>query len=154
MGFAEPPPWAPAMPTPHTPRINGEQPAIVGRRCRAFQLLQHQSDGTITDPATVAFFQFDEAWVRLYFEADTIFWRPAEPPEPPLNDTLSHQLVLVNLCELRAVVGQTLERLEYWGSGAEIGARLTFTQGGRLLFRHRPQEERTLVELLGSAEGY
>ncbi|MFM7675320.1 MAG: hypothetical protein ACKO5F_06985 [Synechococcus sp.] len=139
------------MSSSHPYVFNGEEPAIVGRRCRAFHLLQHQSKGSISDPANVAFFQFDTTWVRLYFEADTIFWRPSEPPEPPVNDGLTSQLVLVNLAALDEVVGQTLERLEYWGTDTEIGASLAFAPGAKLLFRHRPLEDRTLVELLGSA---
>lgn len=125
--------------------INGVEPEIVGALCQSFYLIQQQEGETITDPAVVDYFNFNGKWFKLYFDGGTIFWRENESPSEPINQDLAVCLVLVNLSELRGVVGQRLESIEYSGDVTSVSAKLTFTGGDFLEFIHHGYDDYTSI---------
>ena len=118
--------------------INGEEPNITNRKLTDFRLLQFYDGLEISDQMNAAHFRFGADWVCLYFESGTVFWRASlEPPERPVNSTLKHGLLLNDLSEMDAVVGQVLESIQY--SGNEVGdvqVSLHFLSGATLEFQH------------------
>ncbi|OZG73788.1 hypothetical protein BTA51_08240 [Hahella sp. CCB-MM4] len=125
--------------------INGEEPAIKGKVCRGFYLIQHQEGESITDQANVAFFKFDGHWIKLHFDDEIIFWRGSESPSEPVNDRLSTCLVLLNLCEFKGVIGHRLNDIEYGSEEEHVWAKLEFSSGQTLLFKHHAHDDYTTV---------
>lgn len=125
--------------------LHGDAPSTLGAACSGFYLLQHQVDGVVSDPANSAYFKFNDVWQRLYFDGNTIFWHKTEMPEEPVNDQFSSMLVLVNLNEMKGVVGSTLDTIRYWGSEVEVGTRLQFASGVELVFTHHGQRDTSFV---------
>ncbi|MEW7973265.1 MAG: hypothetical protein AB2810_03525 [Candidatus Thiodiazotropha endolucinida] len=126
-------------------QVNGNEPAIVGKICEGLYLVQHQENGSITDPSNVALFRFDDNWVKLYFDGGTIFWRESEAPSEPVNGNLLTCLSLLNLCELEGVVGHKLNSIEYNGDNKHVWATLQFTSGKTLLFKHNSYDDYTAI---------
>lgn len=62
-----------------------------------------------------------------------------------MNDRLSACLVLLNLCELEGVVGSTLKQIEYGSDEESIWARLEFSSGVKLLFKHHGYDDYTTI---------
>jgi hypothetical protein len=125
--------------------INGKEPSIVGKLCKSLYLIQQQEADSVTDPANVAYFNFDEKWVKLSFDGETIFWRENESPSEPINHDLACCLVLLNLSELQGVVGQRLERIEYSSDDESVSAKLTFSSGKFLRFTHNGYDDYTSI---------
>ncbi|WP_417071019.1 hypothetical protein [Niveibacterium terrae] len=125
--------------------LNGDEPPVLGASCSGFYLMQHQVDGVLSDPANSAYFKFNDAWLQLCFDGNTIFWRKTEIPGEPVNDRISSVLVLLNLNEMKGVVGSTLDDVRYWGSAVEVGALLHFSSGVELTFTHQSLRDATLV---------
>lgn len=122
-----------------------KQPEILGQVCQEFYLLQHQIGFNISDFANVAYFKFENRWVRLYFEPNTIFWGEHESPQEPENSDLESMLVLVNLNEMNGIVGFTLESIEYGVNGSNVFASLNFEGGKHLVFSHNSETDTTNV---------
>lgn len=90
-----------------------EEPDIIGQQCQEFYLLQHQINGQMSSSANVAYFKFENCWIRLYFEPLMIFWDDDQAPMEPINSDLESMLVLVNLNEINGVIGCVLKSIEY-----------------------------------------
>jgi hypothetical protein len=125
--------------------INGKEPSIVGKLCKSLYLIQQQEGDTVTDPANVAYFNFDGRWFKLSFDGETIFWRENESPSEPINQDLVCCLVLLNLSELQGVVGQRLERIEYDSDHESVSAKLTFNSGTFLRLTHNGYDDYTSI---------
>ena len=122
-----------------------KQPEVLGQVCQEFYLLQHQIGFNISDFANVAYFKFENRWVRLYFEPNTIFWGEHESPQEPENSGLESMLVLANLNEMSGIVGFTLESIEYGVKGGNVFASINFEGGKRLVFSHDSETDTTSV---------
>jgi hypothetical protein len=122
-----------------------KQPEVLGQVCQEFYLLQHQIGFNISDFANVAYFKFENRWVRLYFEPNTIFWGEHESPQEPENSGLESMLVLVNLNEMSGIVGFTLESIEYGVKGGNVFASINFEGGKCLVFSHDSETDTTSV---------
>lgn len=96
----------------------GEQPDIVGRVCTGFVVQHFYEETTLVDHANVTYLRFSGNWHRICFETGTVFWRSGQAPEPAVNSTLKHGLLLNDLSGLPAVAGRTLSGVEYHGSDA------------------------------------
>ncbi|MCL1037642.1 hypothetical protein L2750_10820 [Shewanella submarina] len=125
--------------------INGKEPNIVGKLCKSLYLIQQQEGDTVTDPANMAYFNFDGKWFKLCFDGETIFWRENESPSEPINQDLACCLVLLNLSELQGVVGQRLERIEYSCDHESVSAKLTFNSGKFLRLTHNGFDDYTSI---------
>jgi hypothetical protein len=126
--------------------INGEEPKIVGEQCTGFCLQHFYEDGQITDQVNVAYLRFRDQWHRLYFECATVFWRVSEAPAAAENSGLAHGLLLNDLSAMGAVVGHTLESLDYVGSEVgDVEVLLHFSSGQRLRFFHSVETDSTSV---------
>jgi hypothetical protein len=132
--------------------LNGNAPKIIGAACSGFYLMQHQVNGLLSDPANSAYFKFNDSWLQLCFDGNTIFWRRTEMPGEPVNDRLSSVLVLLNLKEMEGIVGSTPHSVSYWGSEAEVGAILQFASGMELVFAHQCQADTTLFTAHNSVD--
>jgi hypothetical protein len=132
--------------------LDGDEPPVHGTACSGFYLMQHQVDGALSDPASSAYFNFNETWLQLCFDGNTIFWRKTAMPGEPVNDRLSSVLVLLNLNEMEGVVGSTLGVVRYWGSEDEVGASLQFASGVEVVFTHLSHQDTTLVAANNSVE--
>jgi hypothetical protein len=93
--------------------FNGSEPKIVGQNCSGLKVQHFYEDASLRDPANVVFFRFQDVWHRIYFETGTVFWRSGDSPEPPVNSTLTHGVLLNDLSELSGVVGKELLGTEY-----------------------------------------
>ena len=109
--------------------------------------MQHQINCQISSFATVAYFKFENRWVRLYFEPLMIFWGEGEDQAPmePVNSDLESMLVLVNLNEMNGVVGFSLKSIEYGVKENNVIASLTFESGKCLVFSHNTETDTTNV---------
>ncbi len=125
--------------------INGDEPDIIGRKCQGFYLIQQQEKEQITDPANTAFLKFNETWIKLCFDGGTIFWRSRKEPLQPVNDSLFNALVLVNLSELEGVVGYALDRILYDGDSDTVSAKLIFSGGCTICFKHYGYDDYTTI---------
>jgi hypothetical protein len=133
-------------PTPPPWYINGEEPPIAGAVCEGLILLQFQEGTQITDPVNVAYFQFLGRWFCLYFDCKTVFWHEAGPPELPVNSTLDHGLALMNLDDMKGVVGARLDSVAYAGDEDMVAVTMAFAGGRTLTFRHGNLRDRTVLE--------
>ncbi len=127
--------------------INGDEPKIVGCKCKGLYLSQMQENFNITDQSNVAFFNFSETWYRLYFEAGTIFWRKTDSISiDPVNQSLSSCLFILNLNELNGVIDHELLSLQYISNREVTGLEMSFSGGKTLKFSHFNLKDCTSVE--------
>jgi len=126
--------------------LNGEEPPIVGEMCEGFYLQQYQEQQRVTDPANVSYLKFNGKWVRLYFEASTIFWGESDQPGEPVNSGVDSTLVLVNLCEMSSVVGARLEAISCNGNKHHVEVAMSFSSGHILTFRHSGESDATTFD--------
>ncbi|MGF1689579.1 hypothetical protein L4C36_23505 [Photobacterium japonica] len=125
--------------------INGVEPDIAGKQCQEFYLIQQQEGENITDPANVAYFKFENRWLKLHFDGESIFWRTGELPSEPVNSCLSTCLVLLNLNEFEGVVGSTLKEVTYDSNNEVVFANFEFTSGKVLKFQHYGHDDYTSI---------
>jgi hypothetical protein len=122
-----------------------EEPKILGQECQEFYLLQHQVNNEISSFANVAYFKFENRWVRLYFEPLMVFWGEGQEPLEPVNSDLESMLVLVNLNEMNGVVGCVLKFIEYGVKENNVFVSLAFHGGKYLVFSHNTETDTTNV---------
>ena len=126
--------------------VNGEEPRILGKLCTGFSLQHFYEKGQIADQVNVAYLKFQEQWYRLYFECATVFWRTSDAPVMAENSGLAFGLLLNDLSGMSAVVGQTLESLNYAATAAgDVEVFLMFSNGGCLHFAHSAEADSTRV---------
>jgi len=125
--------------------INGVEPDIVGKQCQGLYLIQQQEGEDISDPANVAYFKFEDSWLKLHFDGETIFLRTGEEPSEPVNSCLSTCLVLLNLNELDGVVGRTLKKITYGSTNEAVFANFEFSGGKVLKFQHNGYDDYTSI---------
>ena len=135
------------MKTPTAPyTVLGEEPNVLGQILTSLLLQHSYQNGQITDHVNAAYLKFQDQWFQLCFEPAMIFWRPSEAPALPENSDLSSGLLLNDLSAMSAVVGQTLESLEYEASMAgDVQAGLRFANGKHLQFLYTARSEERRV---------
>ncbi len=122
-----------------------EEPKILNQECQGFYLSQHQINCEISSFANVAYFKFENRWVRLYFEPLMVFWGEGQEPLEPVNSDLESMLVLVNLNEMNGVVGHALKSIEYGVKENNVFVSLAFRGGKCLVFSHNTETDATNV---------
>lgn len=125
--------------------INGNEPSITGKVCKGFYLIQHQEGESISDQANVTYFKFDNNWVKLHFDGETIFWRESEEPSEPVNNCLSTCLSLLNLSELEGVVEHVLTDIVYGSDERHVWVNLVFSSDKKLTFKHHGYDDYTTI---------
>ena len=75
--------------------INGKAPDLQGQPCEAFVVQSFSQNGSLVDPANIAFILSRDRWYRLYFDHGFVFWRDQNtPPESyeSVEDGWAYQL--------------------------------------------------------------
>lgn len=128
-------------------QFNGSPPDLAGKICTGF-VVQHFYEGSgLADPANVVFLCFEGTWHRLYFETGTVFWRFGDAPEPAVNSTLAHGLLLNDLSEMPGIVGHQLGDITYSGNErGDVGARLLFRDGTTISLQYDTGADSTRID--------
>ena len=126
--------------------INQSEPPIIGKVCEGLYVRQYQENQQVIDPAINTYICFGGIWYRLYFEANTAFWRESSYPEPPINDLLDSGSVLNDLSGLEGIVGAVLVAISYVAQKNGTGVIMTFSEGETLRLIHNADLDVTSLE--------
>jgi hypothetical protein len=108
-------------------QVNGDRPAIEGLACEALGAVALLEGEVVVEPANVVFLAFGGCWYRLYFDFDTVFWRPSEGgPEAFVAPEIGAGFRVDDLAATLSLHGRRLVRVSERGTVEGAAVDLVF----------------------------